>query len=218
MIKSFKLNIQAPKDSLVWYIAVILAACTFFVVYRWANQVQTSADTVTVWTAKTDLEPPKEIAVKDLVAAEIPKRLVPATAFTGTNIREVVGLTLIHPVAAGQILTSNEFLRNRSANVLGAKFPEGKFGIVLGRDWFVSVIPQLAKGDQISIYYSSGTKESSGLLVSGIPVVAVESDKNGISQLMLTVSDEQAGRIMQAKANNVPLVIAVQGAAKTITP
>lgn len=190
--------------------ALLLAAIAFWLMWQWGGRIKFQGEAVMAVVAKKDLEAPVVLTKDDVVLVSLPRAVLPQTALVG-NEGHVEGLTLIHPLSAGQVLTSNELLSKADPDLLGVKIPKTKFGFSLSHSWFAGSIPAVQKGDFISILASGGTKENTGIVAVNIPVIAVTLDKEGVSDILVSVSEDQSQNILQARAADASLQLIVVG-------
>jgi hypothetical protein len=201
---------RLPGDGFLWLLAGILALAGFVWMWRWSTNAYEQGDTVQVLVAAKDLAPPLVLSRIDTKTIMLPKRSIPQTAILA-GPEEAAGLTLIHPVAAGQILTTNEFLSKPDAGLLGVSVPRGTVGILLPETWFAGPIPELEKGDKVTILVSGGGKENTGIMARSVPVLALHRDDAGIAWVMVSMEEKNAADVLQARAANAVLHIGVDG-------
>ncbi len=206
-------HVQKKTDSFQFVVALLLAAIVFYVFWYWAKNLQTRAEVVSVVVATRNLEPPVVLSSADLRIESVPKAVVPETALPG-NKQATAGLTLIHPVARGQVLTVNEFLSNADPGLLGVSVPKGGKGVLLSSTWLAGPMPAVKKGDTVSIVASGGkdTPTNTGFFVQNVIVLDVFSDPSkGVESIFLALDPKVVPSLLLAHASGVSLQVVVDG-------
>ena len=209
------------QRSFVWDLfqvlaSILLAVLAFVVTNIWAESLSEKAEQVAVVVAIRDLSAPRIITNGDLTIRTFRRDSLPKTIIPESNMKDVFGVTLIHPLSAGQILTTNELTGKIDPELGGFTVPKNAKGLSIPSNWLSSPFPKVKKGDTVTIAYgfSSSEKNVSGIVAQGIPILSVEKGDSGqIVSVLVAIDDKLALNLVQLRASNYQLAIAVDGIA-----
>ncbi len=163
--------------------------------------------------AADDLKAPRILSDQDVKQFKIRRELLPQSAIA--EVKDAVGLALIHPISENQVLTINELQGPIDPELGGFKIPAGTQGLVLPAAWLAGPMPKLKNGDLVTILVSGKERDGSsttGIAAEHLPVRAVESGSDGVLQRILLIVDVKiAASILQARAGNLLLEVLVEG-------
>lgn len=194
-------------------LALSLALVSFVVFSYWSLIVLDKAESVQVVAAANDLIAPRVLTKDDLMIAQLPRGSVPQNVLV--EVKDAIGLTLIHPLATQQLLTLNEVAGKLDTTLGGYIIPQGRYGFVFPSSWTLNPLPKVKAGDTITIAVSAAGKESSrqtGIVGRALPVRGVrEAGDGSLQSLILAVDLPTALTILQTRANNLLLSVLVDG-------
>lgn len=196
-------------------VSVLLAIVALLLANVWAQNLKDKSEQVAAVVAARDLTAPASIKEGDFKVIQIRKELLPTTYVSGNKLEALKGVTLIHPLSAAQIVTTNELAAPLDINLGGMKVPDKSFGFLLPESWLASPLPELAKGDTVNIIFSkvSNTTDVTNTLAIGVPVLVVNRDKEGVSSILLSLDRELSESLTKLKASGASIVVTVQGIA-----
>lgn len=198
------------------FASVLLAVLAFLVTNIWAESLSEKAEQVAVVVATKDLSAPRIVTAGDLAIRTFRRDSLPKTAIPESNMKDVFGVTLIHPLSGGQILTTNELAGKVDPELGGFSVPKNAKGLSIPSNWLSSPFPKVKRGDTVTIAYgfSSSEKNASGIVAQGVPVLSVEKGDSGqIVSILVAIDDKLALSLVQLRASNYQLAIAVDGIA-----
>lgn len=207
------------RTNLQLIIALCLGLGAFVVFGYWAITLVDSSEEIAVVAAKTDLSAPRVLSNQDLQSVRLRRGLLPQNAIA--EVKDAVGLTLIHALSKNQILTVNELQGPVDPELGGFKIPVGAQGLVLPAAWLAGPMPKIKAGDRITVVVSGTDRKGSsttGIAAEHLPVRAVETGSDGVLQRILLVVDVKvAASILQARAGNLLLEVLVDGQGPPLT-
>lgn len=206
-------NRAIPWTKIQLIVALILGVGAFVVFGYWAITLVDRSEEVQVAAAAADLKAPRVLSEQDMQQVRIRRELLPQSAIA--DVKDAVGLTLIHPISKNQVLTINELQGQIDPELGGFKIPAGAQGLVLPAAWLAGSMPKVKSGDFVTILVSGtdrGGSATTGIAAEHLPVRSVESGSDGILQRILLIVDVKiAASILQARAGNLLMEVLVEG-------
>jgi len=194
-------------------VALLLGVGAFITFGYWAITLVDRSEEINVVVASADLKAPRALSAQDLRQVRIRRELLPQSAIA--EVKDAVGLTLIHPISKNQVLTINELQGRIDPELGGFKIPAGAQGLVLPASWLAGPLPKIKTGDLITVLVSGTGKNGSpttGIAAEHLSVRSVESGSDGVLQRILLVVDvKTAASILQARSGNLLLEVLVEG-------
>lgn len=194
-------------------LALSLALVSFVVFGYWSLTVLDRAESVQVVAAAKDLTAPRVLTKGDLKIIQLPRGSVPENVLV--EIKDAVGITLIHPLAPSQLLTLNEVAGKLDTSLGGYIIPQGKYGFVFPASWTLNPLPKVKTGDTVTLVVSAAGKtgeRQTGIVGRALPVRGVrEAGDGSLQSLVLAVDLPTALTILQTRANNLLLSVLVDG-------
>lgn len=189
--------------------------------FWWMNNLSSQKQLVSVVVAAKNLETPKNINESDLKIVNAPRELLPKNGITQINV--AVGRLLTRQKSENEIITSKDLVYNRDPNSDAALVTPGAVGFVLPGSWLSGPMPKIKRNDFVSLYFSfpAGRNQvgGAGALLKSVPILSVlkESESGGPGAVLLNLTGEAVGKILQAHASQYPLVLVVESAAPSFS-
>lgn len=209
----------SPSRPLPWTairlgVAVVLGVAAFAVFGYWSLSLVDRAEQIDVVAAAKDLTAPRVLAAEDLLVLRMRREFVPATAIADRDA--MVGSTLVRPLSAREVLTTNALLGRTNPDLGGFAVPAGMQGIVIPAAWLAGPMPRVAKGDTVTILASgsagTGKAPTTSLIASHAPVHGVAMGSDGVpSRILLAVEVPTAAALLSARTANAMIAVTVDG-------
>lgn len=196
--------------------AAFLAVVFGVTVLVWLKKIETQNEIVRVAVAAETIVSPYVLKANDIVVESIPRAVVPLGVVT--DIDKLVGQVVTRNVVKGGWFSEYDVVYSRDPDSDGTILPRGTLGLLLPANWFVGALPRVKPHDFVFIYAATPHTQTGqggvvGLLVSNVPVIRVETEKNQTpNSVLVAVNQEQAKALTQARASQVPLVLTVAAA------
>lgn len=194
-------------------LALSLGLISFAIFGYWSLVILDRAESVQVVAAAQDLIAPHVLTKDDLTVLHLPRGSVPQNALV--DIKDALGLTLIHPLAPQQLLTLNEVAGKLDTSLGGYIIPQGKYGFIFPSSWTLNPLPKVKTGDTVTLVVSAAGKEAvrqTGIVGRALPVRGVrEAGDGSLQSIVLAVDLPTALTILQTRANNLLLSVLVEG-------
>ncbi len=222
-IVSFKIN--KTSKSFAWdvfqvSVSILLAILAFVVTNAWAESLSEKAEQVGVIVAGKDLSAPKTLEEGDLVVRFFRRDLLPKSAIPEKSFNDILGVTLIHPLSSGQILTTTEIAGKIDPELGGFVVPRNAKGFSIPSNWLSAPFPRMKKGDTVTIAFGGNEKDKniSGIVAQGVPVLSVEKgDGNNLQSILVGLDEKLALNLVELRAGGFQLAVAVDGVAPEST-
>ena len=216
---------QKTKRSFGWdlfqvSLSVLLAVLAFIVTNIWAQTLSEKAEQIGVIVASRDLAAPKILNANDITIQTFRKDSLPKSVIPESKLRELMGVTLVHTLSQGEMLTTNSVAGKVDPDLGGFYVPRNAKGFSIPASWLTTPFPKVKKGDTVTIAYgfSKEEKSTSGIVAQGVPVVSVEKGDGGqIISVLLVLDDKLALNLVQLRASNYQLAVVVDGIAPEST-
>lgn len=185
--------------------------------FWWMNNLHSQKQLVSVVMAAKNLAAPLIIKESDLKIVSAPRELLPKNGLT--QIPAAAGRLLTRSKTENETITSQDLVYNRDPNSDAALVTTGAVGFVLPGSWLSGQMPKIKRNDFISLYFvypaGRGATGGAGALLRSVPVLNVlkENDSGGPGAVLLNLTSEAVGKLLQAHASQYPLVLVVESAA-----
>lgn len=202
----YRLALEKTQRRYALLLVVTLAALGYYSYVYTVNK--TAIETlVPVVVAKQDLSYPRILTMDDLTLIDVPQKWVPAGATPDPKNYE--GKTLLRDLVAFEPILPAAVSSSQDPDSITAEFKRD-FAFVVGEEWLVSKIPNLAAGDRVDVLASNPKAQEASVITvaQAVPVLKV-STEGGRRLLVLNTTPEQAASLLQSRGLRLPMQILI---------
>ncbi|MDP4008601.1 MAG: hypothetical protein Q8P68_05425 [Candidatus Peregrinibacteria bacterium] len=216
-----KLKAAAPKTTLSWeqYFKkrkkkrkiILLITLVIFFIWLIIHNAKTeyNAELISVIVSNNELAKASQIIDSNLATDEFTRDQLPSDYYT--NKDELIGLYAIQTIPGHAIITPEDVKRFIKADSMAIELNENEVAFTIDGKWLESKLPQLIKGDRLSVLVSNPKRgiDDTVFIVESVEVIDFVRDERNSSSNYITikVTSDESRNLLYAKSQSLAITI-----------